>query len=156
MGQPRSAGATANYTGTALERFVEQRLIDAGYQRIKGTAFTPGAYHSQLLYARQVPLGPSIYESPIRADFALFHPDKWPTGLVLETKWQQSTGSIDEKFPYLVMNIKERYHYPTIIILDGGKYKPGAEQWLRRQVEGKLHHVFSMADFQRWSNQGGI
>ena len=72
--------------------------------------------------------------------------------MVIESKWQQSSGSVDEKFPYLVLNIRERYPCATIIVLDGGGFKKGAEEWLRRQVNDKLVHVFNMMEFQKWSN----
>ena len=76
--------------------------------------------------------------------------------LVIESKWQQSTGSVDEKFPYLVLNIKSRTPFKTVVVLDGGGYKPNAAKWLRAQTDDKLIHVFDMAEFHKWVNKNGI
>jgi DNA adenine methylase len=82
----------------------------------------------------------------------VYHPSKHADCLVIEAKWQQANGSVDEKFPYLVMNIREQYPYAAIVVLDGGGFKEGAKDWLRRQVDDKLVHVFNMMEFQRWTN----
>ena len=74
----------------------------------------------------------------------------------------------------------EKYLCATIMVLDGGGYKKGAEKWLRaaweaslavagrqrdwrapqffagkklrEQVDDKLIHIFNMMEFQKWSN----
>ena len=89
-------------------------------------------------------------------DFHLFHPEKHPDGLIIESKWQQSVGSVDEKYPYLVLNIKTKYPAKTIIILDGRGYKPKAKIWLRSQIGNNLIAVFDMSEFQVWANKGGL
>ena len=78
----------------------------------------------------------------------LYHPVKHPGKLIIECKWQQIAGSVDEKYPYTVQNIRERYPCRTIILLDGNGYKPGAKEWLCSQVDDKLLAVFSMSEFQ--------
>jgi len=85
-------------------------------------------------------------------DFLLFHPTRHPDNLIIESKWQESKGSVDEKFPFLVANIRERYPHATIVVLDGGGYKKQANLWLRAQIDRRLLHVFNMQEFQRWSN----
>ncbi len=89
-------------------------------------------------------------------DFIVYHPEKWPMGLWIEAKWQQSGGSVDEKYPYLVANLKKYPAYHSIIVLDGGGYKAGAEAWLRTQTDGILLHVFNMVQFQIWTNKGNL
>ncbi|HEU5088858.1 MAG TPA: PD-(D/E)XK nuclease superfamily protein, partial [Roseiflexaceae bacterium] len=95
----------------------------------------------------------SIYGLPLFTDFWVRGAAGLPDGLSIEVKWQQSTGSVDEKFPYLVLNILERYPCPAVIIADGGGQRPGALQWLRDQVGGNLLAVFSLAEFVAWSNR---
>ena len=92
----------------------------------------------------------------MRCDFLIRHPEKHREPLILEAKWQGGSGSVDEKYPFLVINIKERYPHPTVVLLDGGGYKPGAEQWLRTQVGGNLMAVFSMSEFQQWVNDDNL
>ncbi len=156
MAKLKSGRTTANYTGTALEQFIESRLIERGYEQIIKDNFKPAICLEQPIYTRQFCLGKSIYETNLYCDFILFHPQKWPSCLVIESKWQQAGGSVDEKYPYTVLNIKQS-DYKSVLLLDGGGYKLGAETWLRQQVDGKkLLRVFNMSEFQRWVNRGNI
>jgi len=145
-------GTKANYTGTKLEAFIQHVLETKGYTFVEHKNFKAACCLEQPIYSRQFPLGNSIYDTPVKCDFILHHPLKYPTCLVIESKWQESSGSTDEKYPYLVLNVKEKLGYPTIIVVDGGGYKPGAEKWLRSQVGGRLLYVFNMMEFQKWSN----
>jgi DNA adenine methylase len=86
----------------------------------------------------------------------LYHPTKWAACLVIESKWQQSGGSVDEKYPYMVLNLKEQSPVQSIVVVDGNGQKAGSVKWLRQQTDQKLLHVLSMAEFQRWVNKGGI
>ncbi len=149
-------GEYANYTGTTLERFIQGRLDEKGYQFIEKTKFKAVTYLEQPFYTKQFCLGLSIYETPFYCDFILYHPEKWPECLVIESKWQEASGSVDEKYPYTILNIKMRSAYKSILLLDGGGYKPGAERWLRDQVDDKLLYVFNMREFQVWTNKGNI
>ena len=50
---------------------------------------------------------------------------------------------MDEEYPFEVLCIHAG-EYDTIIVLDGGGYTVGAEQWLRSQAGGTcLKHVFN-------------
>ncbi len=61
------------------------------------------------------------------------------------------------KYPYLVLNIQIQYECPTIVVLDGGGYKAGAERWIRTQVgHGNFRHVFNMTEFATWVNSGNL
>ena len=88
--------------------------------------------------------------------FLIYHPDKYPDCIIIESKWQQAGGSVDEKYPYLIINIQTRYPHKTILILDGSGYKKGAEEWIRSEVGNNLIAVYSMAEFQTWVNKGGL
>lgn len=149
-------GAIANLTGNRLERFVLNSLNEFGYTLIDRVQFKPAPYLEQPIYSRQYYLGKNIYGTNIYCDFILYHPQKFPDCLVIETKWQQTGGSVDEKFPFLVANIQTKYPYKTILLLDGGGYKPGAAEWLRSQVGNNLLAVFSMAEFQTWVNRRNL
>ena len=106
-------------------------------------------------FARQVKIGYTIYGTDLISDFFLYHPRKWPNGLAIEAKWQQTTGTVDEKFPYFVMNIWSS-EYQTVFVLDGGGYREGAERWVRSMRKHNLIHVFNMSEFQTWVNQGNL
>lgn len=153
----KSQGAQANLTGTRMENHIELSLLDCGYVKLaeKYALVNDIKSLTQPSYARQVQIGKTIYGTNLKSDFVLFHPDKWPEGLVIEVKWQQRGGTVDEKFPYLVMNIWSS-EYQTILILDGGGYRDGAERWIRSMQKQNLLHVFNMVEFLTWVNQGNL
>lgn len=110
----------------------------------------------QPIYAAECFVGSDIYGKNRKVDFVLYHPRKWPNSLVIQCKWQASGGSVEEKYPFEVLNIQQS-GYPSIIVLDGGGYSKSAEQWLKGQ-SGKnlLRHVFNMGEFQRFVSRGEI
>jgi len=105
--------------------------------------------------ARQVQLSEtSIYGKRIRVDFLTEPDSRVPKGLIVEAKWQDVTGTAEEKLPYLVINIKRFYPYPTIVVIDGHGFTAGAIRWIKRQVDNeKLIGVFSIKEFISWCNR---
>lgn len=128
-------GKRANMNGQAAEDVIASILMQRRY-----------------IPQRQYLIGSSIFNTPLFADFYLDDIPTFPGGLIIESKWQEVGGSVDEKFPYLVANIQEVYPSPAIIVLHGGGFRPGAEQWLRRQVRGNLFGVFRLEEFLTWVN----
>ena len=94
-----SGGAIANLTGNALEKYVEHCLVSGGYVFVDRKAFKSVIGEEQPVYTSQFPAGTSIYNTPISADFAVYHPQRCPDCLIIEVKWQQVGGSVDEKYP---------------------------------------------------------
>ena len=155
MTKPVSSGGRANQRGRSLERYVRE-LLNEEYERVNATRFFAMRSLQQPIFAEQVETGLSIYGKKRIVDFALYHPQRWPDCLVLQCKWQTSSGSVDEKYPYEVENIAHA-KFPTIIVLDGGGYSEGARQWLIAQ-RGKrnLVAVCSQGDISRMQTQGRI
>ena len=145
-------GARANYTGSSLEEFIYSILVRKGYKFVERREFDAQRFLEQPIFTVHYPIARSIYDTQMYCDFLIFHPAKHASNLIIESKWQQSGGSVDEKFPFLVANIREKYPHATVVVLDGGGYKKNADRWLRAQVDGKLLHVFNMREFQTWSN----
>lgn len=130
-------GVTANLSGNRAEKTIACMLKERGYS-----------------FKRQIDLGLNIYGHKSRGDFIVYDIPEYPHGLIIESKWQASSGSVDEKYPYMVANIKATYPYPTVIVVSGGGYKSGALTWLKQQVDGKkLIHVFSLEEFLSWMNR---
>lgn len=103
---------------------------------------------------RQKVVGRSVYGSELRVDFAVAPCPQFPNGLIVESKWQETAGSADEKLPYLVENIRTRYPSPCIVILDGDGFRAGASEWMRNQVDGRsLLGVFTFTEFLIWCNR---
>jgi len=151
-----SSGKRATKTGKSFEKFIQNRLSENGYEFIDIDHFIPATYNEQSIYTKQLIIGKSIYGKDLKVDYVIYHPEKHPNCLIIESKWQQIKGSTDKKFPYIVMNIKQKYPYPAIVVLGGKGFKPEAENWLKNQVGGNLKHVFDMVEFHTWVNNGGI
>lgn len=152
----QQGGITANKTGKALEEFVTHKLKDADYTFVEKKNWKTARYLEQPIYTRQLYVCQSIYGTPVYGDFVIYHPQKHPDCLVIEAKWQQVSGSVDEKLPFLVDNIKLKFPIDAIIIIDGGGQKKGAIEWVKKQIGDRLLDVFSMSDFQKWVNKGNL
>ena len=152
-----TSGQRANRHGRILERFVAEELDDAGYECVWPPVLIFAMRDlGQPVYARQVEVGRDIYGKVRRVDFLLFHPYRHPNGLVIQCKWQASRGSVEEKYPYEVLSIGQG-EFDALIVLDGGGYSQGAEQWLRGQAgKNRLRHVFNQGELQRFISRGGL
>ena len=153
-----TSGSKANRTGNSLERFVMQALADRGYDEFwnhKGQLYANRKLLGGKQFARQVPMDDTIYETVRKVDFFIVNEAKFPSDLIIECKWQQVKGSVDEKYPFLLYNII-RTGIPTVVLLDGGGYKPAALKWLKSMVnpKGALIAVWTMAEFQKQVNNG--
>jgi hypothetical protein len=154
-----NSGGRANKTGSTLENTVEDLLIRHGYEKTTITDWPPQLPSGKRYYASQVKLGVSIYGSARRMDFAIWGASRFSRGLIIECKWQQSSGSVDEKFPFTVLNVEKTnkdFGVPSVIIIDGGGYKESAIEWLKGQVNevGGLQDVFNLNEFIRAVNNG--
>ena len=153
-----TGGSTANMTGKVFENFVKRFIENQGYEQHESKDFLNKLPNLEgKAYAMQVRIGKNIYNKDRKVDFILYHPEIWKDGLVIECKWQASPGSVEEKYPFLVCNIKLA-KLPTIIVLDGGGCSEGARNWLQSQTKiGYLRHVFiTLGEFQRFAARGGI
>jgi hypothetical protein len=155
---PNNGGQQANHTGNALERFVEHALTEHGYTEFinhKDQVFAMRNTIGGKQYSKQPYCGQSIYDTKRNCDFLIMNLEKFPEGLIVECKWQQSSGSVDEKYPFTVHNIM-KIGVPTVILIDGGGYKKQALTWLKEQAgkERALVGVYTMSEFQAVVNKG--
>lgn len=104
-----------------------------------------------IVFERQVVLGRTIFEKRLRVDFVLLNLREFPNGLIIESKWQDVGGSIEEKFPYLVENIRGCYPLPAIVVVHGGGCSEGAMRWFRQRCDGKLIAVMTLEEFMSWA-----
>lgn len=93
----------------------------------------------------------NIYGSTSRTEFMIVAGNK---KIRIECKWQQSSGSVDEKFPYMfecLLNVEE----DVIILLDGNGYRKSARDWLIHKCMGitrKSMRVMNISEFIAWMN----
>jgi hypothetical protein len=152
-----SSGTRANKTGNALESFVEDTLKRNGYTEFinhKKQVFAMRKAIGGKQYSKQPYCGQSIYGTDRRCDFLVMNKEKFPDSLIIECKWQESAGSVDEKYPFVMLNIT-KIGVPTIVLIDGDGYKKQAFDWLKSQVapERALIGVYTMKEFQKLVNQ---
>lgn len=153
-----SKSGKQNKTGKNLEGFTENALISAGYTEFwdhKASAFENRKSIGGKQYAKQLPVGKTVYESTRQCDFFVVNHAKFKNDLIIECRWQQVGGSVDEKLPYLYFNILKT-SVPTIVLIDGGGCRATALKWLKDQVNPKsaLIAVFTMVEFQTAINDG--
>lgn len=97
-------------------------------------------------YERQLPIGLGIYGTTIYVDF--FVPSMQ---IIVESKWQGSAGTVDEKLPYLAENILCMYPHKTLVVLSGSGWRPGAVAWLKQKLQPTEHEAMTTNEFMAWA-----
>src|SRR4029077_3760932 len=93
----------------------------------------------------------SLYGCQSRSEFLI---TDGPRKIRVECRWQESSGSVDEKFPYLLRNAIECMPENEILILHGGEgAREEAIAWLKAEaskITAKTIHVININEFLRW------
>ncbi len=153
-----SSGCKANRTGNVLEKFVEAQLKAQGYDRHwnhKNQLFGLRKAAGGKQYGKQIICGKTIYETDRMVDFLVLNEARFPASLIIECKWQQVRGSVDEKYPFLFFNIMKT-GVPTVVLIDGDGYRSAALKFLKDQASetSSLIGAWTMAEFQTQVNNG--
>lgn len=156
-------GSTANRQGRILEQTIIPTFEARGFKIIKYSDWQkkPDKYGTEILL-KHVPYT-TIYGHRGYTEF-LAQSQRYKLNHRIECKWQQSSGSVDEKFPYLYLNCIEAMPEPNIILIaGGGGMKEGAIPWLKRVVLERCYlpndavekniQVFSIEEFLLWANR---
>lgn len=154
-------------TGDLFESSVETILIGCKYKKLTNKEINKLLQNIQLVdtehnkyYVRKFKLGICLYPLLSRSeDFFLLNSPSYPSGLLISAKRQQSTGSVYEKAPYIIKNIKEYHPYPTIVVWDGDfklRGVKGAYLWMKQQIGGRFIDVFTINEFMSWANRGNL
>ena len=144
-------GAESNLTGSWLETTVELQLKQ---RHIPVFEYTHDLGNGHLFYktraVRRVPYT-SIYGCHSVSEFVLHHMER---SVRIECRVQETAGSVDEKFPYLLWNARDRMpENEVIIILHGEGARRQAVEWLRREcgrIESKRIRVQTLSEFYAW------
>jgi hypothetical protein len=155
-----SQGGKANKQGKILENTIVPALEFRSFKLVSYEDWEkdPENYGSELLL-KNVPYI-SIYAHKGKSEF-LIKSERFNLNTRIECKWQQSQGSVDEKYPYLYLNCVEAIEEDAIVVIDGGGMKPAALKWLKEAAKYKKYmpahssksiQVFSLSEFLRWAN----
>jgi hypothetical protein len=130
----------SNRNGTQLEATIADILARQGWQ-----------------FKQQFEIGRSLWGGVLRSDLfvAPMSAAEFPSGFVIECRWQSVSGSADEKLAYLWLNIAAGcYPVPVVVIADGRGARPQALVWLRARVDReRLARVFDLVEFLSWINR---
>jgi peptidoglycan hydrolase-like protein with peptidoglycan-binding domain len=138
---------TGNENGSILESQINALLVSKGYAMLTKQPEGLAEYNWAIKQYRKFS---TLYGGQMRIDFFVCNRSKWPEGLAIECKWQSSPGTVDEKFPYVVENLKA-LPVPSIIMLAGGGYRPAALEWVKRQSSDRLTVVESIDSAIKWA-----
>ena len=135
---------------------VEGLLLGHGYGKVSKREIQKHIIAGEPVFTTQYLIGQTIYNTDLKIDFFVYHPSKFPDGLIIEFKWQQAGGSVDGKYPYLVANLLKNQK-ASVIVLDGDGYRPGAKRWLEDQaLKNDKLRVFDLISFTQWANSGSL
>lgn len=163
MGRTSKKGRMASSSGGTLEKNVIATLMSKGFEVVSYNKWkaNPKDFSTELLL-KNIPYT-TIYEKNGVTEF-LLKSLKHNLEIRIECKWQHSSGSVDEKFPYLYLNCIEKMpESQIIIIVDGGGAKPEAVKWLKDVCRNKRYttpanakkniEVMSLVEFIAWANK---
>lgn len=147
-------GQKANTNGQKLENVVEGLAIKLGYEVVhyKEWIKNPTLFGENVLI-KHFPYV-TIYGGDGDMEFYLRSKRLRFEGRI-ECRFQERSGSVDEKFPYLYQNcISESHPKNTIVIADGDGFRAGAVSWLKRIAydapKDRSILVFNLEKFVRW------
>ena len=160
----KSQGAQANLNGHVVERMLIP-LFEANNFKVVDFPVYQRAISSPVqltnmprVAVKNYPFN-SIYNTNGKTEFVIIANNR---RIRVESKYQSTPGSVDEKFPYMLLNAI--FAYPekeVILIVDGGGYKEGARNWLQQMInndwqnfssQGKQISLMTIAEFVSWFN----
>lgn len=155
-------GGVANKQGKILENTIIPTFEARGFEVVSFPRWkrSPEQFGTELLLTN-VPYQ-SIYHHVGKTEF-LAKSERFSLNTRIECKWQQSSGSVDEKYPYLYLNCIETIPERDIIVVyGGGGMKKGAIEWLKKAAKEKKYQaelqemkniqILSLEEFIMWAN----
>lgn len=142
---------TGNQNGKCMENAIESILRTKKYHKFNMRDLIANPDFNDAIYVPQYRKFTSIYGKELRLDFFVVHPKRWPEGLAIECKWQSSTGTVDEKYPYVVASFLA-LPCPAAIFIAGGGYNDRARDWILGQESDRLIVIEGMDRIMRWAN----
>ena len=155
-------GAQANLNGKVFEDMLVPIFKANGFEVFYESEFKKKFPDGKVDFDRYILKNASyvtIYNESGKTEFVIVAGTR---RVRVETKYQASAGSVDEKYPYMLLN--GIYQYPeneVIFVVDGGGYKAGAREWLQQHIDdnwldykamGKKIQLMKIADFVNWFN----
>ena len=96
----------------------------------------------------------SIYGVPWKIDFLVYHPDLFPEGLLVEVKQQSAPGSVDEKYPFVIMSLQNNTPAKGLIFMGGGAIRDCVRDWCLSQESDDLFVATNEREFREIITRG--
>lgn len=142
-----------NRTGAVLEKQIALLLEQGGFQHVDGklkSAFAKGTLElgdeklPGLWFMRNLKKFENIYRTRFFADFFIFHPTAYPRGLIVEVKAQDVAGSIDEKYVFTALSLKQackEHGVSAILVMSGAGARTCAIDWIKTQANKRFQYM---------------
>jgi hypothetical protein len=143
-------GRQATHNGSFAEKDLFQRLHAQGYKQWREP---PTLFPEPYFVHQHQGKFQSIYGTPLVVDFFIWNQWKHPYGLIIEIKYQEISGSVDEKFPYTIANLQEA-RIPSILLVFGDGARTEAKHWCLQQQNSLLTVFTRMDDWIKALNRG--
>lgn len=154
-----SQGARANKNGKVFEDMMIPLFMANGFEVFSEKELKQRGNDGIKKYVIKNASYETIYDEKGRTEFVIVDEDR---RIRVEAKYQASAGSVDEKFPYMLLNGIEKYPESEIVfVVDGGGYKKGARKWLADKIDedwlgfkeqGKNICLMTITEFMNWFN----
>ncbi len=144
-------GLEANLSGSVLESMVKGVLKPRGFhfRQYAESLGNRDMFHSRVVECNAPYL--SLYGEESRSEFLIYDGSRV---IRSECRWQESSGSVDEKFPFLVWSLKRAPEPEALILYGGGGARKCAIQWAKTEAKSittKTIHVLHIEEFQTWA-----
>lgn len=160
----KSQGAQANKNGKVFEEMLLPVFQRAGFEIFMQGELKKKKIQKKLnackRYVIKQATYTTIYNHKGQTEYVIVSEER---RIRVEVKYQAASGSVDEKYPYMLLN--GIYQYPeneVVFIVDGGGFKPGAKEWIKKQLDdnwldykskGKDIKLMSITEFVSWFNR---
>lgn len=104
----------------------------------------------QPVYVTQVLACRNIYGSPWKADIFAYCPERFPNGLIVESKRQTVSGSVDEKLPFVVLSMNQADQYNCLLSILGGGMRPIATDWAKQVAARHVMVALTESDVRKY------
>lgn len=144
-------GYEANHSGKFLEETLRRELSSRGFLfRTHSDDVGNLDLFAPRVVVTRVPYK-NLYKLTSYSEFVITDGDR---KMRAECRWQETPGSVDEKFPYLIRNAIECMPESEVLFLLGGDgARPASVKWLHEEaskVSVKRIHVININGFLRF------
>lgn len=97
-------------------------------------------------YQQRLLVGKTPYGFPFKVDLMLTGLPAYPQGLAVVGRWQEGSGSADQKLPFLLLCVA-RCRVNTVVVLDGEGWSDGVWDYMKRREGGHYCGVLTVGEF---------